>query len=147
MNPTSADETIVKEISIDAPAERIFAALTEPNQRLTWWGGDYFKGEHMESDLRLGGKWMMRGTAWGDKPFEVSGEYRVIERPSALAFTWLPSWPGDGAESLVRFDLEETAGITLVRVTHSGLTSENARNHRGWPEILAWLQAFVERAG
>jgi hypothetical protein len=42
--------------------------------------------------------------------------------------------------------LEENAGVTLVRVTHSGLTSANARNHRGWPEILAWLQAFVERA-
>jgi len=144
MNPTSADEKIVNEITIKAPAERIFEALTNPDQRLKWWGGEYFKGTHMESDLRVGGKWMMRGTGMGDKPFAVSGEYRVIERPNVLTFTWVASWPGDAAETLVRFDLEENAGVTRVRVTHSGLTSESARAHRGWPDILAWLQAYVE---
>lgn len=146
MNPTGGTETIVKEITIKAPAERIFQALADPDQRLKWWGGDYFKGTHMESDLRLGGKWMMRGTAMGDKPFAVSGEYRVIERPNVLAFTWVASWPPGDAETLVRFDLEETAGVTRVRVTHSGLTAEGARAHRGWPDILALLQAYVERA-
>ncbi|MGH7716980.1 MAG: SRPBCC family protein [Vulcanimicrobiaceae bacterium] len=144
MNPTSADQSIVKEITIAAPADRIFEALIVPDQRLTWWGGDFFKGEQMESDLRVGGKWMMRGTAWGDKPFLVSGEYRVVERPNVLAFTWLASWPGDGISSLVRFDLSENAGVTLVRVTHSGLTSEGAQSHRGWADILAWLKAFAE---
>jgi len=48
-------------------------------------------------------------------------------------------------ESLVRFDLQEKDGITTVRLTHSGLTTESSRaQHRGWPDILAWLQAYVE---
>ena len=102
MNPTSADQTIVGEITIKAPAARIFTALTDTDQRLRWWGGEYFKGTHMESDLRPGGKWMMRGTAAGDKPFSVSGEYRVVEPPHVLAFTWVASWPGNAAETLVR---------------------------------------------
>jgi uncharacterized protein YndB with AHSA1/START domain len=38
MNPTDARDTIVKEIAIKAPAERIFEALTNPEQRLKWWG-------------------------------------------------------------------------------------------------------------
>src|SRR5260221_299500 len=37
MNPTDASDTIVQEITIKAPAERIFEALTNPDQRLKWW--------------------------------------------------------------------------------------------------------------
>ena len=38
MNSTIANDTIVKEITIKAPAERIFEALTIPDQRVKWWG-------------------------------------------------------------------------------------------------------------
>jgi len=40
MNPENASDTIVKEIKIKAPAERIFEALTNPDQRLKWWGAE-----------------------------------------------------------------------------------------------------------
>jgi uncharacterized protein YndB with AHSA1/START domain len=101
----------------------------------------------MESDLRPGGKWMMSGSGMGGKAFRVEGEYRSIERPRLLVFTWLPDWDTNAKESLVRFDLEEKAGVTTVRITHSGLTSEGARAHRGWPDILAWLRAYSEATG
>jgi uncharacterized protein YndB with AHSA1/START domain len=145
MNETLADNTIIQEIVIKAPAERVFAALTDPTQRLRWWGAEgRFKATHMESDLRVGGKWMMRGTGMGGKTFSVVGEYRGIERPHLLVFTWLPDWDANANESLVRFDLEEEGGVTTVRLTHSGLASEGAGAHRGWPDILAWLRAYVE---
>ena len=88
---------------------------------------------------------MMRGTGLGGKPFTVKGEYRVVEPPRALAFTWLPDWQKGPTESLVRFDLAEKDGVTTVRVTHSGLTAEGAQAHKGWPQILAWLRAYSER--
>ena len=145
MNSTNVTDTIVKEITIKAPAERIFEALTNPDQRLEWWGAEgRFHTTHMESDLRPGGKWMMRGTGMGGRPFSVAGEYREIERPCLLVFTWLPDWHDDATETLVRFDLTEKDGLTTVRLTHSGLTIEGARAHQGWPQILAWLQAYVE---
>lgn len=63
-----------------------------------------------------------------------------------LVFTWLPDWQGDATESLVRFDLEEKDGVTTVRLTHSGLVSESSRaSHWGWPQILTWLQTYVEQ--
>ena len=80
----------------------------------------------MESDLRPGGEWSMPGIGMG-KPFKVSGEYRQIERPRLLVFTWLPDWQGDATESIVRFDLEENDGVTTVRLTHSGLTTESSQ--------------------
>lgn len=146
MDPTSASDTLVKEVTIKAPAERIFDALSHPDQRVKWWGAEgRFQATHMESDLRPGGKWKMRGVGMGGKPFSVGGEYRNIDRPRLLVFTWLPDWQENAPETLVRIDLEERGGVTTVRLTHSGLTSQSSRDHhRGWPQVLAWLQAYVE---
>lgn len=147
MNSTSISDTIVQEIVIKGSAERIFKALTDPDQRVKWWGSEgRFQTTHIESDLRPGGKWLMRGNGIGGRPFTVSGEYRQIEPPRVLVFTWLPDWQEDAIESIVRFDLEEENGVTTVRLTHSGLTSESSRaSHKGWPQILNWLQGYVEK--
>jgi uncharacterized protein YndB with AHSA1/START domain len=146
MTSTQTDDTIVKEITIRASAERVFEALTNPDQRLKWWGAEgQYRGTHMESDLRPGGKWLTRGIGRGDKTFNVRGEYRLIERPRLLVFTWLPDWDENASESLVRFDLEEKDGITTVRLTHSSLASETSRTrHQGWPQVLGWLKAYAE---
>jgi uncharacterized protein YndB with AHSA1/START domain len=146
MNQSSTGHVIIQEITIKALSDRVFVALTNPEQRMKWWGAEgRFKVTGIESDLRDGGKWLMRGTGMGGRPFIVQGVYREIERPRVLAFTWIPSWQDDALESLVRFDLEEKDGVTTVRLTHSGLTTESSRaQHRGWPDILAWLQAYVE---
>jgi uncharacterized protein YndB with AHSA1/START domain len=146
MNPTIANDTIVQEIVIKASAERIFEALTNPAQRTKWWGAEgRFQTTHMESELRQGGKWMMRGNGLGGRPFTIRGEYRQIEPPRLLIFTWLPDWQEDAIETVVRFDLSENNGITTVRLTHSGLTTESSRlSHKGWPQILTWLQTYSE---
>jgi uncharacterized protein YndB with AHSA1/START domain len=147
MSPTNATDTIVKEIVIRASAERIFEALINPGQRVKWWGvAGRFQVTHMESDLRPGGAWLMSGTGMGDRPFTIRGAYRAVERPRLLEFTWLPDW--QEPQSLIRFDLEEKDGTTTVRLTHSGLVSEPAREgYKGWPWLLALLQAYVEADG
>jgi len=90
----------------------------------------------------------MRGIGIGGRPFVIQGEYREIEPPHRLEFTWLPDWQEDAVESVVRFELSESNGVTTVRLTHSGLIGENSRaSHKGWPQILAWLQGYVERQG
>ena len=150
MNRTSAtaDDTIVQEITIHAPASSVFDAFTNPTERVKWWSSEgRFQTTQVDSDLRPGGKWAMRGTRHDGQPFAVKGEYRAVERPTLLVFTWLPDWQGDTTESVVRVDFTETEGLTHVRLTHSGLTSEKSRtSHRGWPQILAWLQAYVDAA-
>jgi uncharacterized protein YndB with AHSA1/START domain len=143
---TETRDAIVKEIVIRAPAERVFEALTDPQQRVQWWGAEgKFQATHMESDLRPGGVWLMRGTGNGGKPFTVRGEYRSIERPRLLEFTWLPDWEDDAPPTRIRFDLEEKDGATTVRLTHSGFASERSREgYQGWPWLLALLRTHVE---
>jgi uncharacterized protein YndB with AHSA1/START domain len=142
---TCSVDAIVQEITIKAPAARVFEALTDPTQRMKWWGQEgRFETTNAESDLRLGGRWLMSGMGMG-RPFRVEGVYRIIERPSVLAFTWLPSWDEQATETLVRFDLHERNGFTTVRLTHSGFATEGSRaRHQGWPQILSWLKAYVE---
>ena len=139
-------DVIVQEISVCASADSVFDALARPEERVAWWGrARRFRATSMESDLRTGGRWTM----WFETPrgsVSVNGEYRAVERPRLLEFTWRPSW-FDSAESLVRIELEESDGVTRVRLTHSGLVGEADRaNSSGWPELLAALQAHVERA-
>jgi len=147
MNAAETSDAIIQEIVIHAPAERVFEALTDPAQRVVWWGAEgRFQAKEMESDLRPGGQWSMRGSGMGGRPFVVKGEYRRIERPHLLEFTWLPDWQEETLETVVRFDLTENGGVTTVRLTHSGLTTEKARaSHQGWPQILGWLRAYSEK--
>jgi uncharacterized protein YndB with AHSA1/START domain len=143
---TVSEDTIVQEIAIKSPAERVFAALTKPEELVKWWGvAGKFHATQVESDLRAGGKWVMHGVGADGKSFVVSGLYREVERPRVLVMTWNregEGWP----ESQVRWDLEERTGVTTVRLTHSGLTSERMRmQHQGWPMILKLLAAHVEK--
>jgi len=149
MSATSTADTIVKEISIDAPAEKIFAALTEPDQLTQWWGEEgKYHVEQMEADVRVGGRWRTTGTSSDGQPFAVEGVYREIDPPRVLVYTWAHDW-GDRAQTLVRFDLTERGGSTLVKVTHSGFADSQSRDDhdRGWTVVLGWLNAFVSGKG
>lgn len=138
-------DTIVQEVTINAPAEHVFDVLMDPAHRVKWWGQEgRFQTTNALSDLRVGGRWMVTGTGMG-RPFKVEGIYRVVERPRVVAFTWNPSWDEHATETLVRFDLNEQNGVTTVRLTHSGFASQASRDaHLGWPQILGWLKAYAE---
>jgi uncharacterized protein YndB with AHSA1/START domain len=142
---TRSVDAIVQEITVRAPAARVFEALVDPSKRMKWWGQEgRFETTNAESDPRPGGRWLMSGVGMG-RPFRVEGVYRIIERPRVLAFTWLPSWDDAATETLVRFDLHEENGFTTVRLTHSGFATEGSRaRHQGWPQILGWLKAYAE---
>jgi uncharacterized protein YndB with AHSA1/START domain len=142
-------DAIVQEVRIKASPGRIFNALTNPAELLKWWAAEgRFKTTHVESDLRPGGKWMMRvegGCGPETTSSIVHGEYRKIEPPHLLAFTWIRD--GENApETLVCWELHEYDDVTTVRVTHSGLTSESLLlRNSGWPLIQSLLQTYIEQ--
>lgn len=149
MTIAQSENTIVQEITIDAPAAKIFAALTEPDQLTQWWGEDeQYHTEHMEVDLRVGGSWRTTGTSADGSSFSVEGEYRIVQPPHLLGFTWRYDWAGaDATETVVRYELIEQNGSTLVRVRHSGFADVESRDehNRGWVQVLGWLNAYVTR--
>ena len=141
--------TLVREIDIKAPAAKVFAALTDPEQLPKWWGdAETYRVETMERDLRPDGMWRTTGIdSDGSTPFAVWGVYSEIKPPHLLEYTWNYDWAGpDVSETLVRFELEERDGVTHVRVTHSGFADEANKNEhdKGWTRVLGWLSAYVE---
>lgn len=142
------DDKIVQEVVIKAPAERIFRALTKPDELLNWWCAEgKFKVVNAECDLQPGGRWRMKVTGAGAEASSstVFGQYQTIEPPHLLTYTWIRE-NEDLPETLVRWDLEEKNGYTTVRVTHSGLITENLRKrNNGWPLIVTLLSAYIDQ--
>jgi uncharacterized protein YndB with AHSA1/START domain len=140
-------DEIVSEIHIAAPPERVFQALVDPAQVPRWWGQKgIYSCTKFEADLRAGGKWHTIGVTGDGKNFEISGEYLELAPPSLIVTTWIATWTGD-VKTTVRWELQPAKNGTLLRIRHSGLAAhpEIAQAYRGWPRMLAWLQALVER--
>lgn len=140
-----AHDIVVQEIVIQRSADKVFAALTSPEALVQWWGvAGKFRVTQMESDLRPGGKWRMHLVGGAGAETSVTGVYRDVRPPNFLTYTWIREQDGPH-ESLVRWDLEETDGATLVRVTHSGLNTPELRaRNDGWPLVLGLLKMYAE---
>ena len=145
---TPDQDTIVTDIHIAAPRERVFQAITDPRQLVQWWGqGGVYHTTEFTADLRDGGEWHSIGVGKDGKPFDVKGEYREIDPPRLLIYTWCSSWM-NYAETLVRWELTEEANGTRVRIQHSGFGGAEGpmKSHgNGWVRVLSWVQAYLER--
>jgi uncharacterized protein YndB with AHSA1/START domain len=149
MNDTATfNDTIVVEIDIDAPPERVFQAWIDPQQRLAWWGDDQtYRSTKLDSDLRVGGKWRTEGKSADGKVFSIFGQYTRVEPPKALAFTWNHDWGGPQMpETHVLVEMIPTSSGTHVTVTHSGFTTapERDSHNAGWQRVLGWLRSYLQ---
>ena len=88
-------------------------------------------------DLRVGGRYVLRMRADDGRIYAVGGEYREVERPRRLVYTWCwegTDGPEPGAVSLVTVEFHAQEGGTTVVLEHSGLTTEQSRtgHESGW---------------
>jgi len=158
---TPDQDTVVAEIFIAAPPERVFQAITDPAQTSQWWGQNgMYRITERKADFRVGGKYSSVGVGADGTAFRVDGEYLEIDPPRLLVHTWIGSWCGD-VKTIVRWELEpqtvqglqhrgpQKVGTgTLVRVRQQGFAGvpKAAVDHaHGWTRVLGWMQAFVER--
>jgi Activator of Hsp90 ATPase homolog 1-like protein len=106
---TPDHESIVTEIEIAAPPERVFRALIDREQALGWGGNDLFELTSWEMDPRPGGKW--RFISNERKP---SAEYSVsMARLSRLIRHACSSIPGSRTGTRNRLTQPLCAGTSL----------------------------------
>jgi uncharacterized protein YndB with AHSA1/START domain len=150
---TPDQDTVVSEIEIAVPPERIFKALVDPAQLKGWFGSAECPPKFWKMDARLGGHYgyaTEKGTAVVNdvSEFECHGEIIEYDPPRVLAYTWLGNWHDDVTrETVVRWDLTPTSSGTRVKVTHSGLSQEPVSRKdysSGWPGVLDSLKKFTE---
>ena len=131
-------------IDIAAPPERVFAALTSPEQLASWWGSaDTYRTHDWQLDVRPGGAWSCFATnVTGGPATRVEGVYTVVDPPRVLEHTWKPAWE-QGHETVVRYELEPISTGTRVKVVHRGFGDrvDACRGHAdGWNRVLGWLR-------
>jgi uncharacterized protein YndB with AHSA1/START domain len=148
LNITPDNNVVTAEIFIAAPRERIFQALTDPNQAAQWWGqGDKYRFSKFEMDVRVGGQWSCSGTSTTmGANISVRGEFLEIDPPRRLSYTWTSSWMPTVTQ--VVWELEPQDGGTLLKLTHTGFAgnADQTKAHTiGWSLVLVWLQAFAEK--
>jgi uncharacterized protein YndB with AHSA1/START domain len=151
---TPDQDAIVSEIQIAAPAERVFQALTDPQQLMLWWNSEECRTEFFEMDTRPGGQWRFETrksklNVNGVNQFFCHGEVLEYDPPRLLAYTWIANWHEDKSrKTIVRWELTPTKDGTHVKVTHSGLGEEAVarKNYSGgWPGVVEMLKKFVEK--
>jgi uncharacterized protein YndB with AHSA1/START domain len=154
-NVTTPDnDAIVTEISIAAPPDRVFQALTDGQQLQRWFTSPECPAKFWEMNARRGGRYRYateKGTVVvnGVSEFECHGEILELDPPGLLVYTWIANWHDDKSRrTVVRWELTPNAGGTRVKVTHSGLAQENVARKDysgGWPGVLEQLKQFAEK--
>jgi uncharacterized protein YndB with AHSA1/START domain len=154
-NPThtSAQDAIVEEIQIAAPPERVFQAITRPEELRRWFSNITCPARVWEMDARPGGCWrfatdISKNPLNGVTQFRATGEITEIDPPRLLVYTWHANWHDDPSlATVVRWELSAKDGGTFVRVTHSNLGNEpvaRADYISGWPGVMKMLKEFAE---
>jgi uncharacterized protein YndB with AHSA1/START domain len=131
---------------LPAPRALLFRACTEPDELAQWWGPHGFTTPEVDLDLRVGG-----GYRFGMQPpdgelFHLSGEFREIEPPARLVYTfrWEEPDPED-RETLVTMTLQDRGDSTEVALVQSGFATEARRalHVDGWTDCLERLQDLL----
>jgi uncharacterized protein YndB with AHSA1/START domain len=135
----------VATIQIDAPVERVWEALIDPDQV-----AKYLHGTTMETDWKIGGPITWSGE-WKGQPYVDKGEVLAFEPPRMLRTThWSPmSGVEDKPENyhVVTYELAESAGGTTLTLTQSNNPTQEAADsmvEQGWKPVLNGLKQLVE---
>ena len=130
---------VVVERTVPVAPERAFDAWLLESDLRVWMAP---LGE-IELDPRVGGRFrivMLREDREGG-PIEHVGEYRELDRPRRLVFTWHS--PYTDGESLVTVELMPTDDGTRIVLTHDGLPETAREGHAGgWGGFLDGLAAL-----
>ncbi|MGE7136808.1 SRPBCC family protein [Luteibacter sp. NPDC031894] len=134
--------TLVRKIK--ASPAKVYAALTQPEQMIQWWGPDAGPTLRAEADVRTGGRFRIAFRLTSGDEHEATGVYREVVPDRKLVLTW--EWSGSTQPpSLVTFHLEPRDGGTELTLVHEQLPDEATRNSHeaGWTGLLDKLSRYL----
>ena len=121
---------------IAAEPERVWAALTNPEETAQWWAHRNVSGWHP-------------GDSWEHQPLDggapdLVGRIEEIDPPHRLVQSW--AFPNDRARtSRLTIELEAEKGTTRLALTHVDLPEDQVDpTNRGWTIVLSSLKSYLE---
>ena len=136
--------TLQVQRTIRAPAERLFAAWTDPAQLKKWWGPKHVVCSDAAVDLRPGGHYHIDNQMPDGTTLRIAGQFERIEPPHTLVYSWNLQGASTGPERVTVL-FEPCAEGTTVSITHERIaTRQSADDHRdGWQGCLDGLLAHT----
>jgi len=148
----AADAELKLHLERVLPASRslVFKAHIDPGELAKWWGPKGFTAPNVQLDVRVGGSYRIAMQPPGGDLFCLSGEFREVDPPSRLAYTfrWENPDPED-RETVVTISLRDLGATTELTVDQSVFATERrlALHTQGWTEGLDRLEALVSATG
>jgi uncharacterized protein YndB with AHSA1/START domain len=134
--PVNSMSPVTGQIRVEASRETVFGFFVEPEKMVRWMG------VQAQAEPQPGGLYRVVV----NDANTARGEFVEIDPPNKVVFTW--GWEEANAsiapgESTVEITLEEDGDATLVRLTHLGLPTEDARQRHahGWHHYMQRLSA------
>jgi uncharacterized protein YndB with AHSA1/START domain len=133
--------------TIAATPEWLFAAWTQPERLKEWWGPKGVTCIDAVVDLRVGGKYRIGNRLPDGGVLWIIGEYRVVERPTKLVYTWQIE-SETRAPEIVTVHFEPRENGTEVVVIHERIPDVAIRNQHqnGWQGCLSGLAEYAARS-
>ncbi|GMV79389.1 MAG: activator of HSP90 ATPase [Planctomycetota bacterium] len=141
-------QTLILRRTIKAPRKQVYAAWTQPEHLLRWWGaGPEYEPVIAELELKPGGAYRfgMRHKTKGVRHI-ATGIFKEIVPDTKLVLTW--TWEGKAQiDTQVTIEFQDAPGGTLLTLTHTGFPAEPMRDDhgQGWSGAMENLARACER--
>lgn len=136
--------TVTTSIEINADKAKVWDALTNPEKIKV-----YLFGTETLTDWKTGSEIIFQGEYQGQK-YKDKGTILDVRTDELLQYSYWSGFTGleDKPEnySLVTYKLDKTNGKTLLTLTQSGFTNEQAQQHSltAWINILQQIKQMTE---
>lgn len=141
------DRTVRLHRVLRAPPERVYRAFLEPQAMARWLPPRGFTCEVQQMEARVGGRFRMSFTNFGNgQSHSFGGEYLELVPATRLRYTDRFDDPNLPGELLVTVDLRPVIGGTELSVTQAGIPEVIPLEmcYLGWQESLLQLADLVE---
>ena len=131
-----------------APPALVFDAFTKREMLKEWWGPEGYEMPVPDVDLRVGGAYRFELARPGGDRVVLAGEFRAIEPPRKLSYTW--NWVEGGpfkGETLVTLEFKDHAEGTELVLTHEGFDDPSIRDQhdQGWSSSFNCLDSYFKK--
>jgi uncharacterized protein YndB with AHSA1/START domain len=136
------------EITRGLPATRsqVFRYFTEPDRLARWWGPNGFSIPSLTLEPRVGASYRIEMRPPGGEPFFLAGEFRTVDPPGRLAFTFRWEDPDpDDVETIAELSFHDLGETTEVRLAQGPFktAARHELHANGWSDSFDRLEAVL----
>jgi uncharacterized protein YndB with AHSA1/START domain len=132
--------------TLPAPKEAVWRALTDPGELAEWWGPKGFTAPSVDFEPEVGGRYRIAMQPPEGERFFLSGEFREVEPPARLSYTFVWDPPDqDDLETVATLVLADRGDETEVFFTQGEFATEArlSLHEGGWTEGFERLDEFL----